>query len=179
LVVRGTRSHGVFPYRLRATRPGSAAACRTRLAVLQMWIRLPATARPCFNRPVGELVDYGGGQPEQWLATIGDISISQHWVMTPTGPHPIRGSVWTVTDMSHYQESISAAGIVLAIVFIWFCLLSLLFLLMKDRRMVGSIQVTVQGSGFHHSTMIPATSPHSVTGVHQMVNYARTLAAAA
>jgi hypothetical protein len=80
--------------------------------------------------------------------------------------------------MSHYQESISAAGIVLAIVFIWFCLLSLLFLLLKDRRMVGYIQVTVQGSGFHHSTMIPATSPHSVIGVHQMVNYAGALAAA-
>jgi hypothetical protein len=128
---------------------------------------------------VAELVDYQGGQPEQWLATIGDISISQHWVLTPTGPHPIRGSAWTVTDMSHYQESISALGVVLAILFIWFCLLGLLFLLMKDRKMVGYIQVTVQGSGFHHSTMIPATGPHSVVGVHQMVNYARSLAAAA
>jgi hypothetical protein len=81
--------------------------------------------------------------------------------------------------MSQYQESISTVGIVLAILFVWFCLLGLLFLLMKDRRMVGYIQVTVQGSGFHHSTMIPATSPHSVMGVQQMVNYARSLAAAA
>ena len=127
----------------------------------------------------GELVDYRGGEPEQWLATIGDISISQHWVMTPTGPHPIRGSVWTVTDMSYWQESVSAAGIVLAILFIWFCLLGLLFLLMKDRRMVGHIQVTVQGSGFHHSTMIPASGPQSLIWVHQRVNYARALAAAA
>jgi hypothetical protein len=31
---------------------------------------------------MGELIDYRGGEPEQWLATIGDISISQHWVMT-------------------------------------------------------------------------------------------------
>jgi hypothetical protein len=130
---------------------------------------------------VGELLfdDYRGGQPEQWLATIGDISISQHWVLTPTGPHPIRGSVWTVTDMSHYQESISSAGIVLAILFIWVCFLGLLFLAMKDRRTVGYIQVTVQGSGFHHSTLIPARSPHSVMEVQQMVNYARSLAAAA
>jgi len=128
---------------------------------------------------VAEIVDYRGGQPEQWLTTVGDISISQHWVMTPTGPHPIRGSVWTVTDMSYYQESISTAGIILAIVFVWFCLLGLLFLLMKDHRMVGYLQVTVQGNGFHHSTMIPARGPQSVIGVHQTVNYARSLAAAA
>jgi hypothetical protein len=33
------------------------------------------------------------------------------------------GSVWTVTDMSHYQQSISTAGGVLALVFVCFCLL--------------------------------------------------------
>jgi hypothetical protein len=128
---------------------------------------------------MGEPVNYQGGVTEPQLATIGDISISQHWVYTPTGPHPIRGSVWTVTDMSHWEEKISTAGIVLTIIFVWFCLLGLLFLLMKDRRMVGYIQVTVQGSGFHHSTMIPAMGPQSAMGVHQMVNYARGLAAAA
>lgn len=127
---------------------------------------------------MAEPVDYRGGQPEQWLATIGDIAISQNWVLTPTGPHPIRGSVWTVTDMSYYQESISTAGIVLTILFVWFCLLGLLFLLMKDRRLVGYIQVTVQGDGFYHSTMIPVVGPHSVLSVHQQVNYARGLAAA-
>jgi hypothetical protein len=128
---------------------------------------------------VGELIYYQGGEHEQWLAAIGDISISQHWVLTPTGPHPIRGSVWTTTDMSYYQESISTTGVVLAILFVWFCLLGLLFLLMKDRRMVGYIEVTVQGSGFHHSTLIPARGPQSVIWVHHQVNYARALAAAA
>lgn len=80
--------------------------------------------------------------------------------------------------MSYYQESISTAGIVLTILFVWFCLLGLLFLLMKDRRLVGYIQVTVQGDGFYHSTMIPVVGPHSVLSVHQQVNYARGLAAA-
>jgi hypothetical protein len=128
---------------------------------------------------VGLPVNYPAGQPEQWLATIGDISISQHWVLTPAGPQPMRGSVWTVTDMSHYEESISTVGIVLAILFVWFCLLGLLFLLMKDRRMVGYTQVTVQGNGFYHSTMIPVVGPQSAMFVRQQVNYARSLAAAA
>lgn len=125
------------------------------------------------------MVGYRGGLPEQWLATIGDISISQNWVMTPTGPHPIRGSVWTVTDMSYYHEDISTVGVVLAIIFVWFCLLGLLFLLMKDRRLAGYLQVTVQGNGFFHSTMIPVTGPQTAMFVHQQVNYARSLAAAA
>jgi hypothetical protein len=117
-----------------------------------------------------------GGVPEQWLQTIGDILISQHWVSTPSGSFPIRGTVWTVTDMSHYQEHIAPVGIVLAILFIWLCFLSLLFLLMKERRLVGYTQVTVQGSGFYHSTLIPAGGLMVVT---QQVNYARALAAAA
>ena len=128
---------------------------------------------------MGEPVNYGAGLPEQQLAAIGDIGVSQHWVITPTGAYPIRGSVWTVTDMSHWQERVSPAGVVLCVIFILFCLLGLLFLLIKERTISGYIQVTVQGNGFHHSTLIPATSPDSVVSVNQMVNYARSLAAAA
>jgi hypothetical protein len=80
--------------------------------------------------------------------------------------------------MSHYQESVSAVGVVLAILFVWFCLLGLLFLLMKDRRLVGYIQVTVQGNGFYHATLIPA-GPQALMWATQQVNYARSLAAAA
>ncbi|MEB4212336.1 hypothetical protein [Mycobacterium sp. 94-17] len=119
------------------------------------------------------------GQPERVLATIGDIAISPHWVMTPTGPHPLHGSVWTVTDMWHWQENISTTGVVLTIIFIWFCLLGLLFLLMKDSHMVGHIQVTVQGPGFYHSTTVPVRDRDSVAQVHRMVNYARAITAAA
>ena len=128
---------------------------------------------------MGEIAGYHSVGPEPWLTTIGDISVSEHWVSTPSGPHPIRGSVWTVTDMSRYEESISTVGIVLAVVFVWFCLLGLLFLLMKERRLGGFVQVTVQGNGFYHSTLIPVTGPHSVMNAHQAVNYARSLAAAA
>jgi hypothetical protein len=125
---------------------------------------------------VGELIEYQGGEPEQWLAMIGDIAISQHWVSTPTGTYPIRGTVWAVTDMSHYQEHISPVGIVLAILFIWLCFLSLLFLLMKERTLAGYTQVTVQGSGFYYSTLLP---PGTLPIVTQQVNYARALAATA
>ena len=36
------------------------------------------------------------------------------------------------------------------------CLLGLLFLLLKERRTSGSVQVSVQGPGFAYSSLIPA-----------------------
>ncbi|HEY2500061.1 MAG TPA: hypothetical protein VGI68_01205 [Mycobacterium sp.] len=47
-------------------------------------------------------------------------------------------------------------------------------MLLKERGLVGCTQVTVQGSGFYHSTLIPA----GLEGIIQQVNYARSLAAA-
>ena len=81
--------------------------------------------------------------------------------------------------MSHWEESMSPVGVILCIIFIWLCLLGLLFLLMKDRRITGYIQVTVQGNGFHYSAMVPAVNSGSAWAVTQSVNYARSLAAVA
>jgi hypothetical protein len=123
--------------------------------------------------------ELGSSQPESYVATVGDISISPHWVNTPSGLFPLRGTTWTVTDMSQRTERIAPAGIVLAILFIWACFLSLLFLLMKERSVSGYIQVTVQGNGGLHSTMIPATSEQTIWEVTQSVNRARSMAATA
>jgi hypothetical protein len=127
---------------------------------------------------MGGVVDYEAGQPETILLTFGDISVSQNLVYMPSGAHPIRGSVWTVMDMSRTEEKISQTGIVLAFLFVWACFLGLLFLLMKDYKTTGYIQVIVQGKGFHHSTMIPASDQNATAMAQHMVAYARTLAAA-
>jgi hypothetical protein len=109
---------------------------------------------------------------------IGDITVTQSSVMIPSGRYPVAGSVWTLTDMSRTEEKVSTVGIVLAVVgFLLVCFLSLLFLLMKDRTTTGFIQVSVQGDGFHHATMIPAYSPASIGQVWGQVNYVRSLAA--
>jgi hypothetical protein len=68
-----------------------------------------------------------------------------------------------------------AVAIVLAIIFFIFCLLGLLFLLMKETRTVGSVQVTVSGSGRQHSTIIPVHSYGQVVDVVQRVNWARSM----
>ncbi|WP_043265430.1 hypothetical protein [Streptomyces sp. CT34] len=107
--------------------------------------------------------------------SLGDIAVSGDTIMTPAGPMPLRGAVWTATDMSRTEEKIPAHAIVLAIVFFLFCLLGLLFLLMKERTTTGFVQVTVNSGGRHHSTMIPVQSREQVMFVMNQVNYARSL----
>jgi len=111
------------------------------------------------------------------LGTIGDITITRSQVITPHGAWQLQGSTWAFTDLSRTEEHIPAVAIVLAIIFFLFCLLGLLFLLMKSTRTVGWVQVTVSGSGRQHSTMIPAHSPSDVLNVVQQVNWARSMSA--
>jgi hypothetical protein len=146
---------------------------------------------PSGGYPSGELARYGdapqtggwqaasgammpSGQP---LTSIGDITITQTEVITPAGRFPIKGSIWTVNDMTQTSESTPAYAIILAVLGFLFCLIGLLFLLIKERRVTGYVQVTVQGNGVFHSTMIPARGYQTAQQVMQQVNYARSLAA--
>jgi hypothetical protein len=70
----------------------------------------------------------------------------------------------------------------LAVVFIWLFLLGLLgllFLLVKEDRTDGTVQVVVQGPGFVHGTQLPVASPQQVADYNARVNYARSVSTAA
>lgn len=122
--------------------------------------------------PVSQGVPGQGGVP---VLSIGDITVMSDAVVTPSGTMPLKGAVWTATDMSRTEEKIPAHAIVLAIVFAMFCLIGLLFLLMKEKRTVGFVQVTVASGGRHHGTMIPAMGPHTFPTVMGQVNQARSM----
>ncbi|MEV7502884.1 hypothetical protein [Streptomyces sp. NPDC093018] len=113
-----------------------------------------------------------GGAP---LLSIGDITVMGDQIITPAGQLPLRGAVWNVTDMSRTEEKIPTHAIVLAVVFALLCLLGLLFLLMKEKRTTGYIQVTVTSGGRHHQTMVPAFGPETFPAIMGQVNYARSL----
>ncbi|MFE7774146.1 hypothetical protein ACFU5O_09630 [Streptomyces sp. NPDC057445] len=126
--------------------------------------------------PQGSLVPaagpYGAGVP---LLVLGDITVLQDSIVTPNGTLPLKGAVWNALDMSRTEERIPTHAVVLAIVFSLLCLVGLLFLLMKEKRTTGFIQVTVTSAGRHHTTMIPATGPGTVHWVMGQLNYARSL----
>lgn len=112
------------------------------------------------------------------LLSIGDISITQTHVYVPQGRFPLHGTTWTVQDSTQLTERIPPVAIVLAIVFAWFCLLGLLFLLMKEKRYTGFVSVTVTGNGLYHAVQFPASE---TTGpwAADMVGRARAITASA
>ncbi|WP_406507133.1 hypothetical protein [Streptomyces sp. NBC_00212] len=122
--------------------------------------------------PPQNLPAMAGGAP---LLALGDITVANGTIMTPAGPLPLKGAMWNATDLSRTEEKMPTHAVVLAIIFFLFCLLGLLFLLMKEKKTTGYVQVTVTSGGRHHSTMIPATDPGTFHWVMGQVNYARSL----
>ena len=119
------------------------------------------------------------GTPDPILTSIGDIAFSTHWLVTPVGTKPLRGTQILVTDFSRTERKTPGWAIVLAIVLAFFALLGLLFLLVKENVTVGSVQVTVHNDGLAHATQLFVRSPYEVAEIQQRANYARQLIASA
>lgn len=143
----------------------------------------PQQAAPVYGAPQPGYPQtqpaYGMPQPGQVMVTIGDIGVTPTEVITPLGRRPVRGTVWMLQNNTMTSESIPTYAIVLCIVFLLFCLLGLLFLLIKERKTQGYLTVSVQGDGFFHATQVPVTYPAQIADIEGRVNYCRALAAAA
>lgn len=87
------------------------------------------------------------------------------------------GTQWMMSSNAQTTESIPTWAVVCAVIFFVFCLLGLLFLLVKERRTSGYVQVSVQGSGLYYATQLPVSSPAHIADIEQRLNYVRTLAA--
>jgi hypothetical protein len=124
----------------------------------------PAQSLPMQALPTGPV-----------LVTVGDISVEQFRIVTPAGVLPTQGTNWSAMDMSRTEEKIPAWAIILAIVFALACLLGLLFLLCKERRTTGFVQITVQNGNRTHNTHVGVSSPQQVADTLARVNFARTL----
>jgi hypothetical protein len=114
-----------------------------------------------------------------FLLTIGDIGVTPHWVVTPNGNAPLAGSQWIAMDMSRTERTIPGWAIVLAIVFAIFCLIGLLFLLVKEETTTGYVEVSVRSGDVYHRTQLPVSSQADVFHVRQLVGQAQSLAAQA
>ncbi|MEP1122437.1 MAG: hypothetical protein ABJH68_00935 [Ilumatobacter sp.] len=117
-------------------------------------------------------------QPEQFVLTIGDIGVSPSWVVTPNGTAPLRESQWTVQDRTFVTQTTPTWAIVMAVLGIVFCLLGLLFLIVKENQTSGYTEVTVRSGNLFHVVQLPANSPHAVAHARQLVYQAQSMAAA-
>ncbi len=104
---------------------------------------------------------------------LGDISVSDTRIQVPYGTYPLAGTTWMVTNQTYVTESIPTWAIVMAILTFLLCLLGLLFLLVKERRLYGAMQVSLQGPGLSHSTYIPVSNEFQTFQINNSVDWIR------
>lgn len=111
-----------------------------------------------------------------YLISIGNIHATQQYVVTPAGTWPLAEVTVDSRDQTATTSGIPAWAIIMVIVFIWFFLLSLLFLLAREERASGSIVVTVtHNAGGQWVEHVPIQAPHWRDDTLARVSYLQNL----
>ncbi|MEU8262344.1 hypothetical protein AB0C02_17140 [Micromonospora sp. NPDC048999] len=107
---------------------------------------------------------------------IGEIMVAPPVIRTPAGMLPLAGASWHVVDYWQKEEKVATWALVCAILG-FFCLtvFSLLFLLIKETRHHGTVQITVTNGGHQYVARIPVADQFQVQQINNQVNYARSL----
>ncbi|MEU8185123.1 hypothetical protein AB0B85_13630 [Micromonospora sp. NPDC049044] len=116
------------------------------------------------------------GGPEVVAVQIGEIAVCPPVIRTPAGVLPLAGASWHVTDYWQSEEKVATWALVCAIVgFFCLTLFSLLFLLIKETRHHGTVQVMVTNGHQQYVARIPVSDQGQVQHINNQVNYARSL----
>lgn len=114
---------------------------------------------------------------EPVVARFGRITVTDTTVRTSTRSFPLRGSVWRTFDYWQTRRVTPDWAIVLAVVgFFVMPFVSLLFLLVKEQRMSGVLQVAVWDGIRQHAVDLPVRGPLELQNWRRQVDYVRSLA---
>lgn len=118
---------------------------------------------------------------EPALVQFGDISITEHWLITPAGNAPLRGTQIFVTDMTREERVTPAWAIVFAVIGFFFFLIGLLFLLVKETRTSGFMQISVTNGSFTYQSaeLSRGNRTNQLYELQNRANFARSLIARA
>jgi len=115
-------------------------------------------------------------EPEEIRLTIGDVAISDHWLVSPAGTVPVAGTQWSTQHMWSTRRYLPGWAVVLCILTWWIFLLGFLWLLVREERTTGSILVTVTRPKFMHTMSFPVLTPGDAQRTEAAVARARQLA---
>lgn len=111
------------------------------------------------------------------VARFGAIEVTSTSVRTPGGDFPLAGTTWRTEDRWCTRRVLPSWAIVLAVFgFLLVPFVSLLFLLVRERRTSGVVRVVVDGGIRPYAVDVPVSSPAAARAVHYQVGYVRTLA---
>jgi hypothetical protein len=116
------------------------------------------------------------GQPGPTLVQLGNVTANEAWVVTPVGTWPIAEVNVTTVDQTNSTSHTPAWAIVLVVVFIWFFLLSLLFLLAREVRVGGYIAIHISArNGQTYTEQVPVYSAQQRADVFARAGYLQAL----
>lgn len=81
---------------------------------------------------------------DPYLVHVGNVHATADWLVTPAGSWPLADVNVTTADQTSTTTHTPTWAVVMVIVFIWFFLLSLLFLLARETRVSGYVAIHVQ-----------------------------------
>ena len=113
--------------------------------------------------------------PAPFLVSIGNIHATQHHVVTPAGTWPITEVNVATADQTATTTHTPAWAIVMVVIFIWFFLLSLLFLLARETRVTGFVTVTIHAGGQSFVENVPIWNAMQRVDVLNRVTYLQGL----
>ncbi|MCC9068500.1 hypothetical protein [Arthrobacter cryoconiti] len=116
--------------------------------------------------------------PDNWaqpLMSLGNVHVTEKQVMTPAGTWPLAQVNVTSIDQTSTTTHTPGWAIVLVIVFIWFFLLSLLFLLARETRVQGYVAVHIQAGPQSYTEQIPVRNAYQRAEVFNRVAYLQRL----
>jgi len=110
-----------------------------------------------------------------WESVTPNIHINGNHLASFGAVSPLAGSQWHTTTTGTAQRFTPTWAIIMCVLFIWVCLLGLLFLIVKQERYVGEVTVTVRTAGGQSwSDSVPVQSIASRDYVLQRVAWAQT-----
>lgn len=109
------------------------------------------------------------------LVQIGNISATQNQIMTPAGSWPLSNINVTSVDQTATTTHTPAWAIIMTILFIWFFLLSLLFLLAREVRVAGYIAVHIQAGQQSYTEQVAVYSALQRADVLNRVTFLQSL----
>lgn len=113
--------------------------------------------------------------PAPTLVSIGNIHVTAEHVITPAGSWPLKDVNVTTVDQTHTTSHTPTWAVVMVIIFIWFFLLSLLFLLARETRTSGYIAVHIQAGTQSYTEQVPILSARQRGEVFNRVAFFQSL----
>jgi hypothetical protein len=117
---------------------------------------------------------YGAPQ-NPYLVSVGNVHATADWVVTPAGSWPAADVNVTTVDQTATTTHTPTWAIVMVVIFIWFFLLSLLFLLARETRVSGYVAIHIQANGQSYTEQVPVADAFQRADVLNRVTYLQSV----